>query len=389
MSQRFEIRVGDAAALLRAMPDESVQCVVTSPPYWHLRDYECNGQIGLEPTIEGYVEKLVGVFEQVRRVLRKDGTLWLNMGDSYVSNARAPRRQSQAITGNKARNGTGFQRPGVVSGLKNKDLVGQPWRIAFALQAAGWFLRRDIIWHKPAPLPESCIDRPTTAHEYLFLLSKRDRYYYDAAAIAEPVSCKAHSRGKGVNPKARRIPPGNWDMRVGGKHDSKRITREERDAIRAFNRRRKTDAHRDQAPTPLARADESQCRPSERFGRGKGWRHRQNESFAAAVRHPVQVRNRRSVWTIPPAPYRGAHFATFPPKLVEPCILAGSPKGGIILDPFCGAGTVGLVALRHGRSFIGIEISERYAAIAHRRIQDDLPLFNEFGGVIDAAMAAE
>jgi site-specific DNA-methyltransferase (adenine-specific) len=291
-----------------------MHCVVTSPPYWGLRDYGVAGQIGLESSYVDYVNAMVGVFRKVRRVLRKDGTLWLNLGDSYTSGGRSsygtysPDSKQATHSAIKA-----VQRSPMPDGLKPKDLVGIPWRVAFALQADGWWLRQDIIWSKPNPMPESVTDRCTKAHEYLFLMSKSERYYYDAGAIKEAVTGNAHSRGNGVNPKAAQ--PGNGI--------------------------------------------------------------KQNTSFSAAVKDLVSERNKRSVWEIATAPFPESHFATFPPDLIEPCILAGCPEGGTVLDPFGGAGTTGLVADRLKRDSILIELNPDYAAMAERRIRNDAGMFAE------------
>ncbi|MFT3712740.1 MAG: site-specific DNA-methyltransferase [Archangium sp.] len=265
---KSELRVGDCLNVLRAMPAESVHACVTSPPYWGLRDYGVTGQIGAEPTVDQYVSSLINVFREVRRVLRKTGTLWLNIGDSYTSGGRTWR---DADKKNPAR-GMTYRAP-TPKGLKPKDLIGIPWKLAFALQADGWYLRSDVIWSKPNPQPESVKDRPTRAHEYVFLLSKSERYFYDADAVKEPA----------VDGRSRRA--------------------------------------------------------------------------------------RRSVWTIQSEPLREAHFATFPPKLVEPCVLASTKKGEVVLDPFFGAGTVGVVASALGRKYLGIELNEDYANIARRRLK--------------------
>lgn len=453
----WEIRQGDALTLLREMPDAAVQCVVTSPPYWGLRDYgleplvwggeggcehqwgeriEVNatnhtdkrrwnhtrngrdeeqpvekrvawlrtvvdqgnfcgacgawrGCLGLEPTPYLYVEHVVELFREIRRVLRGDGTLWLNLGDRYatgagkvgeypgggeqgarwrgeVSRHRDARRRDhgqpetngrgepQIARTRALRNGTHAGKNTAIGpmtqpnrmplpGLKPKDLVGVPWRVAFALQADGWWLRSDMVWAKPNPMPESIRDRPTKAHEYLFLLSKRARYYYDAAAIMEPVSGNAHPRGTGVNPKAD-IPTG-WDTGPGG--------------------------HRGRA----GRYKEVSATSAMRVDRVPRPRTKQNRSFSAAVTGLVAERNRRSVWTIATEAFAEAHFATFPQALVEPCILAGTRPGDLVLDPFAGSGTVGVVALRHGRRFIGLELNPDYCAMARRRIAG--PLFAE------------
>jgi DNA modification methylase len=369
----IRIMRGDCRDVLGALPDESVHCVVTSPPYWGLRDYgieqkiwggdpRCRhvwgaqergkrkdmlpagesssngrvgvderqgvgplsggcfcgcgawrGSLGLEPSYQLYVEHMVEVFREVRRVLRSDGTLWLNVGDCYYS--QRTHMDGGAPTNTVHRGGSrdgmeGHARPNRAipqPGLKAKDLVGIPWRVAFALQADGWWLRSEIIWSKPNPMPESITDRPTKAHEYLFLLSKSERYYYDADAIKED----------GVEPERER------NDRIGGAN-------------------------------------------------GHTVRHSPGGMIGATSK-----RNRRSVWEIATAPFSEAHFATFPPALIEPCILAGCPKGGTVLDPFGGAGTTGLVADRLGRNAILIELNPDYADMAERRIRGDAGMFAE------------
>jgi DNA modification methylase len=292
---------GDCLTILPTLPANSVHCCVTSPPYWGLRNYGCAGQLGLEPTPEAYVANMVAVFREVHRVLRDDGTLWLNLGDSYAGQAGGPQGQS----GDRASRAFTGTMEGVRSGvgLKPKDLVGIPWRVAFALQSDGWFLRQDIIWHKPNPMPESVTDRCTKSHEYVFLLSKSDRYYYDAEAIKEPVT----------EDMARRAAAGH--TRGQGKCDA---SRNDADTVR---------------PTVIA----------------------------------GDTRNRRSVWTVPTAPYREAHFATFPPALITPMILAGCPTNGTVLDPFGGSGTTGQVAESLGRNSILIELNPSYIELQKRR----------------------
>lgn len=407
---------GDCLERLADLPADSVQCCITSPPYYGLRDYGtaeivtfqpdcqhdwytpqgplavpgvmlcrfCLGekhdhQIGLEQTPEEYIEKLVQVFRQVRRVLRPDGTLWLNLGDSYTSGGRATHDPGRSTRHPAQPKGT--TRPPTPAGLKPKDLIGLPWMLAFALRADGWYLRSDIIWHKPTAMPESVADRPTTAHEHVFLLAKSEHYFYDAQAICEPASEQTHSRGNGLHPKLAAV--------------------------------------------------------------GSGIK--SNASWAFAHRGRVATRNKRTVWTIASQPFSAAdygitnidHYATFPPKLVEPCLLAGSspkaceccgapwervlaPTGQlnrreaahmplntptktdssgwaptriatdrwrptcnhenegtgkcIVLDPFCGAGTVALVALQYGRHYLGIEINQDYIALAQRRIAQVQPV---------------
>lgn len=302
---------GDCLEVLRDLPDESVHCVVTSPPYWGLRDYGTDGQLGLEPHYQDHVDAMVRVFREVRRVLRKDGTLWLNYGDCY---ATAPNGRSAAATkaaGNDDRTFRDKPYGTVVGGLKAKDLVGMPWRVALALQADGWWLRQDIIWHKPNPMPESVRDRCTKAHEYLFMFAKSERYYFDAEAVKEPIQS---NKGNGKS------------FRGGGSYTSGNSYNNH--AVKA----RETHGN---AP---------------------------NESG---------TRNRRSVWTVATKPFKEAHFATFPPDLIEPCIKAGCPAGGVVLDPFGGAGTTGLVANRLGREAILIDLNPSYCEMAARRIESD------------------
>lgn len=340
---------GDCRDVLKTLPDESVHCVVTSPPYWGLRDYGVAGQLGLEETPVEYIAEMVEVFREVRRVLRSDGTAWVNMGDSYatVGGASTPqmgeafkdRQRGQEVVCRSKRMGRGAGRWGggnnpAAGLLKPKDLCGTPWRLAFALQDDGWWLRQDIIWAKPNPMPESVRDRCTKAHEYLFLLAKSERYYYDAEAIKEPASENTHARYK---------MPDGWDTGPGGHGSYHRNGREK-------------------GKVKIAAA-------------GSGIK--ANDSMAPAINGPTDDRNKRSVWTVATAPFKEAHFATFPPALIEPCILAGCPAGGTVLDPFGGAGTTGMVADRHHRDAILIELKPEYAAIARRRITNDSPLFAE------------
>jgi DNA modification methylase len=305
-----KILLGSSLEVLRELPDSSIHCCVTSPPYWGLRDYGVEGQLGLEPTMEEYLEKMLVIFREIWRVLRSDGTLWLNLGDSY--NGSGPSGGPGKQYTNVGSQGTTLKR---VAGLKPKDLVGIPWRVAFALQADGWYLRSDIIWHKPNTMPESVTDRPTKAHEYIFLMSKRERYYYDADAIKE--DCL--SGPSDIKKMLESLP------RIGGKH--KILT------------------------DPLSKASSLT-----------------NIGQKRSVGDP-SGRNKRSVWTVATQPFKEAHFATFPPKLIEPCILAGCPDGGIVLDPFMGAGTTAVVCANLGRNYIGIELNPEYIHIANERIK--------------------
>jgi DNA modification methylase len=300
---------GDVLAGLATLPDASVHCCVTSPPYWGLRDYGVDGQIGLEPTPAEYVARMVAVFREVRRVLRDDGTLWLNLGDSYASNVGGGASPQGGSSARPKVDATMYASRSTPPGLKAKDLVGIPWRVAFALQADGWYLRSDIIWSKPNPMPESVTDRPTKAHEYLFLLSKSERYHYDAGAISE----QAETGGK-----------------VGG-----------------F--------------TPNA-AIAAGVKPTGNMIAERG---------AAYIRK--DTRNKRTVWTIPTEPFPGAHFAVMPTALVKPCILAGCPTGGTVLDPFGGSGTVAVVAQEHGCSAILCELNPEYVEIIKQRVGNTTP----------------
>lgn len=393
---RHRILIGDALIELAKLPAESVHCCVTSPPYWGLRDYgippsiwdddpDCShewggtisvnatnhttkarwnhtrngrdelqptekrvswlrtevkqgafcqrcgawaGAFGLEPTYQLYVEHAVEVFREVRRVLRPDGVLFLNLGDSYCSGGRATWRSGASE--NKGQHVLNdMPRPAQPADLKPKDLIGIPWRVAFALQSDGWWLRQDIIWSKPNPMPESVTDRCTKAHEYLFLLSKSGRYYFDAEAIKESVT-------------------GNTNLKI-SKAETARITAER--AAGANTTVGMGPARKTHAQDGMVKA---------------------NDSFQNAVCLRVDSRNKRSVWTIATAPYPEAHFATFPPALVEPCILAGCPIGGTVLDPFLGAGTTALVADRLGRNCIGIELNPAYAEMARGRVKEDI-----------------
>jgi DNA modification methylase len=330
------IRHGDCREVLQTLPDQSVHCCVTSPPYWGLRDYGIEAQIGRENSPDEFVAEMVAVFREVRRVLRDDGTLWLNLGDTY-QNAKG---QSGGVDPKQPARRHGL-RPNDVSipGLKPKDLIGVPWLAAFALRADGWYLRQDIIWSKPNPMPESVQDRCTKSHEYIFMLSKSRQYYYDIEAIKEPMSLSSVTR---------------LSQDVEGQAGSDRVPGKTNGAMKAVG---KTDKQR-----------------------GHGRRHAGfNERWDAMERAEQcsGMRNKRSVWSVATQPFSEAHFATFPPELVEPCIKAGCPAGGIVLDPFGGAGTTGLVADRLGRDAILIELNPEYAAIAQRRIQGDAGMFAE------------
>ena len=332
---------GDALRVLRTLPDASVHCCVTSPPYWGLRDYGADGQIGLEDTPEEYVARLVAVFDEVRRVLRDDGTLWLNLGDSY-SSTFGKRKPWDAAGTKQQGNPASMAVPGrSAAGLAPKNLVGIPWRVAFALQARGWYLRCDVIWHKPNPMPESVQDRPTRAHEYLFLFSKSEHYYYDHEAVKEPVACM-------TNP-ASRAPHQN----------ALSFAREVSEPSRPGQSR---SQHR---PGRISRSGNKERKP----GSARGCPDKSGSNVCGSVPWEGVKRNRRSVWSIPLQPFPGGHFATFPQALVEPCILAGCPMGGTVIDPFFGSGTVGLMSRMLLRQWVGIELNQEYCGMAARRVE--------------------
>jgi len=294
------VHLGDCRQVLALIPDGSVQTVITSPPYFGLRNYNVDGQIGLENTVEAYVAEMVAVFREVRRVLKDDATVWLNLGDTYASAWPCNRRN--VVGSGSLENGKRENRPPrMPDGLKEKDLIGIPWRVAFALQADGWYLRQDIIWAKPNPMPESVNDRCTKSHEYVFLLSKGPRYYFDAQAIAE-----------------------NF------------------------------------AGVPYVGKQNGAITNGDRKDRGK------------TIGMTTDKRNKRSVWTIATQSTNDAHFATFPRKLVEPCILAGSRPGDVVLDPFAGSGTTLQVAKHLGRRAVGIELNPDYLPMIARRLQQSV-----------------
>jgi len=320
----YDVMVGDNRETIKSLPDQSVNTVVTSPPYFGLRDYGKEDQFGLEGTPEEFCDNLVKLFREIRRVLKDDGTVWLNLGDSYAGSGK--NRNADGSSNEKGIAGTkqgtsqgtilGDLRPVKAHeiGLKPKDLIGIPWMVAFALRADGWYLRQDIIWSKPNPMPESVKDRCTKAHEYIFLLSKSKNYYYDYEAIREPAAYdgRKDEQLKG-SPKYA-----DADIMPNGK------------------------------PNSLASSGHA------RWNKDKDGN---------------RVRNKRSVWTVPPKPFKGAHFATYPPELIEPCILAGCPVGGTVLDPFGGSGTTAGVAYLHDRNSILCELNPEYAELVERRIE--------------------
>ena len=303
---------GDALSVLKTLKDESVNCCVTSPPYYNLRDYGVDGQIGLEETPEEYIQKLVEIFREVRRVLTKDGTLWVTIADSYAGSGKGA--SNYPDNAKKYKQGTNKGSVGsylsktVSADCKPKDLIGIPWMLAFALRADGWYLRSDIIWAKNNPMPESVKDRCTKSHEYIFFLTKSPKYYFDDEAIAEPVK----------DSTIKRLSQPNLENQNGSYTPSK--------------------------------ANGAMKAAAPRYG-GKKYTENPDAFYRTKSGHAYDFRpkrKKRDVWNVSTQPYKGAHFATFPPKLIEPCILAGCPAGGIVLDPFAGSGTTGMVARQHG-----------------------------------------
>ena len=309
MMELDTIFCGDALDVLRTLPDNSVHCCITSPPYYALRDYGAEGQIGRENTPAQYVERLTEVFSEVRRVLRPNGTLWLNIADTYAGKGN----QGDSVDP-KYPNGRTGQTVAInrkVEGCKAKDMIGIPWMLAFALRDTGWYLRSDIIWQKANPMPESCKDRPSRCYEHIFLMAKSRKYYFNAEAIAEPVTESTPMRMR------RKFGKNKYSAGIPGQ----------------------THQHlNDYRPNGYAEED-----------------------------IPL-LRNKRDVWQINSVPYKGAHFAAYPPKLVETCLLAGCPPDGIVLDPFLGSGTTAAVAKQMGRHYIGIELNPDYCALAEQRI---------------------
>jgi len=310
---------GDSLEVLKTLDNESIDCCITSPPYWGLRDYGVEGQFGLEKTPEEYVDKMVEVFREVKRVLKKEGTCWLNLGDTYYNfRGYTDYSTKQTISNNEAHkmNCASGERNSKQDNLKGKDLVGIPWMTALALRADGWYLRQDIIWHKPNPMPESVTDRCTKSHEYIFLLAKSQKYYFDNEAIKEPA---------------------NYDGR-------------------------KDTTHKGSKKDPLGYCVGNPNTLS-MHGEHERWNKNKDGEY---------VRNKRSVWTITTKPFKEAHFATFPEDLIKPCVLAGCPEQGTILDPFSGAGTTGVVTKKNNRNFIGIELNPKYVEMAERRINNTM-----------------
>lgn len=347
----LSVLVGDCRAVLRSLPSESVQCCVTSPPYWGLRDYGHANQIGQEATPELFVQTMVEVFREVRRVLKADGTCWLNLGDSYFGSWGNYSGGNRGKEGGQREIGKGSQVPNPAydglekmrpptslkhPSLKPKDIVGIPWRVAFALQADGWYLRQDIIWAKPNPMPESVTDRCTKSHEYIFLLTKSERYYYNHEAIKERQAESSVAR---------------LSQDVENQRGSDRVPGKTNGTMKAVGRTAGNKSHKYVTAYDGSETEE----------------HRTKAGLMKVADVPWESRNKRSVWNVATAPYKEAHFATYPPDLIKPCIMAGTKPGDVVLDPFGGSGTTGQVALELGRKATLIELNPDYAKIIDQR----------------------
>ena len=364
---KAKILEGNVLETLKDLPDCSVQCVVTSPPYYGLRDYGMEGQIGLEATPEAYVETMVNVFREVRRVLKDDGTLWLNLGDSYAGSwgnyggqNRGKGKQREITNGSqveqKAYEGKEHWKPPTANnlgnGIKPKDLIGIPWMVAFALRADGWYLRQEIIWNKPNPMPESVTDRCTKSHEQIFLLTKSKVYYFDQEAIREPAKDSSVAR------LAQDVENQEGSNRAnGGKKTNGKMKAVKFGGNKAEGYGVRTKSGKEWIPT--------------QGGGGTGFKGHSGNMKADGTLYVTA--NKKTVWTVSTKPYREAHFATYPPDLIEPCILAGTKEGDTVLDPFNGSGTTGEVSIRHNRLYIGCELNPDYIRLTNRRLSKVQP----------------
>ncbi len=332
-----KILFGDCREVMARLIDQDIkiQTCITSPPYYGLRDYGVDGQLGLEASVDEYVQNMVEVFRLVRELLHDDGTLWLNLGDSYAGSGRGMSKKGLNDGKNLKTKGLILPRQNIAeSNLKPKDLIGIPWRVAFALQADGWFLRQDIIWHKPNPMPESVTDRCVKAHEYIFLFSKARKYFFDHESIKEPL---AESSLKRIS---QDIEKQAGSSRVPGKTNG-----------------------------PMKAVFRSSGNKARRSGTDRGCPENTGSNVCGSIPWEGITRNKRSVWTVSKKPYSGAHFATFPIDLIEPCVLAGSRENDLVLDPFMGSGTTAAAALKHGRKYVGCELNELYGQLQQERLK--------------------
>jgi len=363
------IYCGDILDGLSEIEDESINCCVTSPPYYGLRDYKIEGQIGLEKTPEEYVEKLVNIFREVKRVLRDDGTLWLNLGDCYNGSGKAFGQKPEHKNCGKIKQKRGYDvpKPTMIDYLKPKDLIGIPWMVAFALRADGWYLRQDIIWYKKNPMPESVTDRCTKAHEYIFLLSKSKKYYFDYEAIQEEATGfdgRKDTLMKGSNKYKDSVIPGQAEHTMAARgHERWKF------------KTKSTFGDRDGDFNGLhsGKQYERKYKNLEEKGQQPHSMHKKRENGEADELYPI--RNKRSVWEVNLKPFNEAHFATFPENLIVDCIKAGCPEGGIVLDPFMGAGTTALVSRKLNRNYIGKELKQDYIEISNKRLYNELGMF--------------
>lgn len=375
---------GDCREVLKTLPDCSVHACITSPPYWGLRSYLPEGhpdkhlEIGSEPTVDAWVQTMVEVFREVRRVLRDDGTLWLNLGDSYANDGKWGGKTGGkgAYLPDETRERCGREKR--ITGLKPKDLIGQPWRVAFALQEDGWWLRQEIIWAKKNPMPESARDRFTKAHEHVFLLSKSERYYFDFDAVQEPASEGTHAR------LAQNVEAQIGSLRAHAGEDRGGRPMKAMAGRQGVGRRQGPPGNPAECELPDASPKYEEAGEEHRTKSGLAASERRfkprikdNDSFNEAMAAMPTTRNPRSVRWVGSEPFKGAHYATYPPALIEPFVLAGCPEGGTVLDPFGGSGTTGMVCDRHHRNAILIDLDERNGPMARERISGDSPLFAE------------
>lgn len=417
MITESKVYQGNCEEILKNLPEKSIDCCVTSPPYYGLRDYGMKDQIGLEDTPEEYIERLVRVFREVRRVLKDDGTLWVNIGDTYNSSPAGSVKSSFQGTNNKGSIAQTYTKH-LVNNCKPKDLIGIPWLLAFALRSDGWYLRQDIIWHKPNPMPESVTDRCTKSHEYIFLLSKKQRYYFDYKSIQEPMQTSSIVRlSQNIESQTGSYTPskGNGKMKaVGGKMSKYRDEDQESSVRQGMNKNRGNKTIQVRRPLPnqsefvsflrertdvdmiCNNTDLTRTKVEHWFRTDKNgfsypsvddWKKARDfiddwgEEFRQIDYALTDViyesdeigknnnwkRNKRDVWSITTKPLKESHFATFPEDLIKPCILAGSQVGGVVLDPFFGSGTTGRVAMELNRMYIGIELNPDYIEISKKR----------------------
>lgn len=370
-----KVYLGDSLETIKTFKNESIDCVVTSPPYYGLRDYGMDGQIGLEETPGAYIQRLVELFREIRRVLKDDGTIWVNIGDSYYGGGKTSSISDNGSGEKQKSNKGAVSRENLPNNrrksdtYKPKDLIGIPWMLAFALRADGWYLRQDIIWHKPNPMPESVTDRCTKSHEYIFLLSKSEKYYFDHEAIQEEAVTQ-------IDPRiGRREEYNGIRQRQEGTGNRAFVSLKTRPRFGGTKYGDNDDPH---YKTKSGKEWEPQMRTKncQYDGQRPNTMHIKRELGESDENYVV--RNKRDVWSVPVRPNKEAHFATYPEMLIQPCILAGCPENGVVLDPFMGSGTTGIVARKLNRNYIGCELNPEYQRMAERRIlEHGENLFNQ------------